>query len=41
MTGAGKVFTYSLDHLAGTTDTPLVIAVIDFDGGRPRAVHDD
>ena len=29
----GKVFTYSLDYLAGTTDTPLVIAVVDFDGG--------
>ena len=29
----GHVFTYSMDYLAGTTDTPLVIAVIDFDGG--------
>ena len=29
----GQVFTYSLDYLAGTTDTPLVIAVVDFDGG--------
>ncbi len=29
----GRVFTYSMDYLAGTTDTPLVIAVIDFDGG--------
>ena len=29
----GKVFTYSMDYLAGTTDTPLVIAVVDFDGG--------
>ena len=29
----GKVFTYSMDYLAGTTDSPLVIAVIDFDGG--------
>ena len=29
----GTVFTYSLDYLAGTVDTPLVIAVIDFDGG--------
>ena len=27
------MFTYSLDYLAGTVDTPLVIAVIDFDGG--------
>ncbi len=31
----GRVFTYSLDYLAGTTDTPLVIAVVDFEeGGR-------
>ncbi len=31
----GTVFTYSLDYLAGTTDTPLVIAVVDFEqGGR-------
>jgi 3-hydroxy-3-methylglutaryl CoA synthase len=29
----GRVFTYSMDYLAGTTDTPLVIAVVDFDGG--------
>ena len=29
----GKVFTYSMDYIAGTTDTPLVIAVVDFDGG--------
>ena len=29
----GKVFTYSMDYLAGTTDTPLVIAVVDFEGG--------
>ena len=29
----GKVFTYSMDYLAGTTDTPLVIAVVDFNGG--------
>ena len=29
----GKVFTYSLDYLAGTTDMPLVIAVVNFDGG--------
>ena len=39
---AGKVFTYSLDHLAGTTDTPLVIAVIDFDvGGRVLCMMTD
>ena len=29
----GSVFTYSMDYLAGTTDTPLVIAVVNFDGG--------
>jgi uncharacterized OB-fold protein len=29
----GRVFTYSMDYLAGTTDSPLVIAVIDFEGG--------
>ena len=29
----GTVFTYSMDYLAGTTDTPLVISVVDFDGG--------
>lgn len=31
----GTVFTYSLDYLAGTVDTPLAIAVVDFEpGGR-------
>ena len=30
---AGRVFTYSLDYLAGTTDTPLVVTVVDFEGG--------
>ena len=29
----GSVFTYSMDYLAGTTDSPLVIAVVDFIGG--------
>jgi uncharacterized OB-fold protein len=29
----GAVFTYSMDYLAGTTDSPLVIAAVDFDGG--------
>ena len=29
----GNLFTYSMDYLAGTTDTPLVIALVDFDGG--------
>jgi uncharacterized OB-fold protein len=27
------VFTYSMDYIAGTPDTPLVIAVVDFEGG--------
>lgn len=31
----GTVFTYSLDHIAGTVDTPLAIAVVNFEcGGR-------
>lgn len=29
----GTVFTYSLDYIAGTTDIPLVIAAVDFEGG--------
>ena len=29
-----SVFTYSMDYLAGTADSPLVIAVLDFEGGR-------
>ena len=29
----GTVFTYSMDYLAGTTDTPLVVTVVDFEGG--------
>jgi hydroxymethylglutaryl-CoA synthase len=29
----GKLFTYSMDYLAGTTDVPLVIGVVNFDGG--------
>ncbi len=38
----GKVFTYSMDYLAGTTDTPLVIAVVDFDcGGRTLCMVTD
>ena len=38
----GSVFTYSLDYLAGTTDTPLVIAVVDFDhGGRTLCMITD
>jgi 3-hydroxy-3-methylglutaryl CoA synthase len=32
---AGAVFTYSMDYIAGTIDTPLVVGVVDFDvGGR-------
>ena len=30
---AGHVFTYSLDYIAGAVDTPLVVSVVDFDGG--------
>ena len=31
----GTVFTYSMDYIAGTVDTPLVVAVVDFAcGGR-------
>ena len=29
----GKVFTYSMDYIAGAVDTPLVVAVVDFEGG--------
>ncbi len=29
----GTVFTYSMDYLAATTDKPLVITMIDFEGG--------
>ena len=29
----GTVFTYSMDYIAGATDTPLVVTVVDFDGG--------
>ena len=29
----GKVFTYSMDYIAGSTDVPLVIAIVNFDGG--------
>ncbi|MEC8960104.1 MAG: Zn-ribbon domain-containing OB-fold protein, partial [Chloroflexota bacterium] len=38
----GTVFTYSLDHLAGTVDTPLAIAVVDFEaGGRVLCMMTD
>ena len=29
----GTVFTYSMDYIAGSVDTPLVIAAVDFEGG--------
>jgi len=29
----GEVFTYSLDYIAGTVDTPLAVAVVNFEGG--------
>ena len=28
-----SVFTYSMDYIAGAVDTPLVVAVVDFEGG--------
>ena len=30
---AGELFTYSMDYIAGAVDTPLVVAVVDFEGG--------
>ena len=30
---AAEVFTYSMDYIAGAVDTPLVVAVVDFEGG--------
>ena len=29
----GALFTYSLDYIAGAVDNPLVVAVVDFEGG--------
>ena len=29
----GQVFTYSMDYIAGVVDSPLVVAVVDFQGG--------
>lgn len=29
----GEVFTYSMDYIAGAVDTPLVVTVVDFEGG--------
>ena len=29
----GQVFTYSMDYIAGAVDSPLVVAVVDFQGG--------
>lgn len=38
----GTVFTYSLDYLAGTVDTPLAIVVVDFEpGGRVLCMMTD
>lgn len=30
---AAEVFTYSMDYIAGAVDTPLVVSVVDFEGG--------
>ncbi len=30
---AAEVFTYSMDYIAGAVDTPLVVTVVDFEGG--------
>ena len=38
----GTVFTFSLDYLAGTVDTPLAIVVVDFEpGGRVLCMMTD
>ena len=38
----GTVFTYSLDYLAGTVDTPLAVVVVDFEpGGRTLCMMTD
>ena len=38
----GTVFTYSLDYLAGTVDTPLAVVVVDFEpGGRGLCMMTD
>ena len=38
----GTVFTYSLDYLAGTVDTPLAVVVVDFEpGGRVLCMMTD
>lgn len=29
----GKVFSFSMDHVSSTVDSPAVIAIVDFDGG--------
>ncbi len=29
----GELFTYSMDYIAGAVDTPLVVSVVDFEGG--------
>ena len=30
---SGELFTYSMDYIAGAVDTPLVVAVVNFEGG--------
>lgn len=30
---SGEVYTYSMDYIAGTTDVPLVVTVVNFEGG--------
>ena len=38
----GTIFTYSLDYLAGTVDTPLAVVVVDFEpGGRVLCMMTD
>jgi len=29
----GKLFTYAMDYIAGTVDVPLVVTIVNFDGG--------
>ena len=39
---AGELFTYSMDYIAGAVDTPLVVAVVDFEcGGRVLCMMTD
>jgi uncharacterized OB-fold protein len=34
---SGRVFTFSIDHISDPLDIPMILAVVDFDGGG-RAV---